>query len=111
MTKLGCPTHLTPLPACQFHKMYVISVCDVLNLMSVVIISCLFCPVDLFFFTGSSPDDPKPRVDATKPERYGTTVPLLLKGKERRPLDQLAARVNAHKATADVWLFMFDITI
>lgn len=51
-----------------------------------------------FFFTGSSPD-------ATKPERYGTTVPLLLKGKERRPLSQLAARVNAHKATADVWLF------
>ncbi|KAM8739058.1 disintegrin and metalloproteinase domain-containing protein 12 isoform 2-T2 [Acanthopagrus schlegelii] len=41
---------------------------------------------------GSSPDDPKPRVDATKPERYGTTVPLLLKGKERRPLNQLAAR-------------------
>uniref|UniRef100_A0A671UNZ6 ADAM metallopeptidase domain 12 n=1 Tax=Sparus aurata TaxID=8175 RepID=A0A671UNZ6_SPAAU len=34
---------------------------------------------------GSSPD-------ATKPERYGTTVPLLLKGKERRPLSQLAAR-------------------
>ncbi|XP_036979419.1 disintegrin and metalloproteinase domain-containing protein 12 isoform X2 [Acanthopagrus latus] len=40
---------------------------------------------------GSSPDDPKPQVDATKPERYGTTVPLLLKGKERRPLNQLAA--------------------
>ncbi|XP_073337992.1 disintegrin and metalloproteinase domain-containing protein 12 isoform X1 [Pagrus major] len=41
---------------------------------------------------GSSPDNPKRRGEATKPERYGTTVPLLLKGKERRPLNQLAAR-------------------
>ncbi|XP_076599256.1 disintegrin and metalloproteinase domain-containing protein 12 isoform X2 [Chaetodon auriga] len=40
---------------------------------------------------GSSPEDPKQPREATKPERYGTTVPLLLKGKERRPLCQLTA--------------------
>ncbi|XP_051233905.1 disintegrin and metalloproteinase domain-containing protein 12 isoform X2 [Dicentrarchus labrax] len=40
---------------------------------------------------GSSSDKPKQRGEATKTERYGTTVPLLLKGKERRPLCQLPA--------------------
>lgn len=52
-----------------------------------------------FFFTGISPDEPKRRGEATTPEHYGTTVPLLLKGKERRPLNQLRTGVNAHKAT------------
>ncbi|XP_070834081.1 disintegrin and metalloproteinase domain-containing protein 12 isoform X2 [Chaetodon trifascialis] len=40
---------------------------------------------------GSSPEETKQSREATKPERYGTTVPLLLKGKERRPLCQLTA--------------------
>ncbi|XP_042358344.1 disintegrin and metalloproteinase domain-containing protein 12 [Plectropomus leopardus] len=41
---------------------------------------------------GSSPDKAKQRGEATKPDRYGTTVPLLLKGKERRPFLQLTTR-------------------
>lgn len=49
--------------------------------------------------TGSSPDKAKQRGEATDPERYETTVPLLLKGKERRPFSQLTAGVNTHKAT------------
>nr|XP_046257960.1 disintegrin and metalloproteinase domain-containing protein 12 isoform X2 [Scatophagus argus] len=40
---------------------------------------------------GSSPDKHKQRGEPAKPESYGTTVPLLLKGKERRPLSQLKA--------------------
>ncbi|XP_049456601.1 disintegrin and metalloproteinase domain-containing protein 12 isoform X2 [Epinephelus fuscoguttatus] len=40
---------------------------------------------------GSSPDKAKQRGEAIKPNRYGTTVPLLLKGKERRPFLQLTA--------------------
>ncbi|XP_031163380.1 disintegrin and metalloproteinase domain-containing protein 12 isoform X2 [Sander lucioperca] len=40
---------------------------------------------------GSSPDKAKQRGEATDPERYETTVPLLLKGKERRPFSQLTA--------------------
>ncbi|TMS04605.1 Disintegrin and metalloproteinase domain-containing protein 12, partial [Larimichthys crocea] len=40
---------------------------------------------------GNSPDEPKQRGEASKPERYETTVPLLLKGNERRPLWQLAS--------------------
>ncbi|XP_041804030.1 disintegrin and metalloproteinase domain-containing protein 12 [Chelmon rostratus] len=40
---------------------------------------------------GRSPEEPKQRGEATRPVRYGTTVPLLLKGKERRPLCQLMA--------------------
>lgn len=52
-----------------------------------------------FVFTGISPDEPKRRGEATTPEHYGTTVPLLLKGKERRPVNQLRTGVNAHKAT------------
>lgn len=59
---------------------------------------CLICSDDFLFFfiTGNSPDEPKQRGEASKPERYETTVPLLLKGNERRPLWQLA--VNTHKA-------------
>ncbi len=51
------------------------------------------------FFAGSSPDKPKQQGEATKPEHHGTTVPLLLKGKERRPISQLKAGVNTHKST------------
>ncbi|XP_018552431.1 disintegrin and metalloproteinase domain-containing protein 12 isoform X2 [Lates calcarifer] len=40
---------------------------------------------------GSIPDEAKQRGEATKPERRGTTVPLLLRGKELRPLSQLTA--------------------
>ncbi|KAF3841975.1 hypothetical protein F7725_023926 [Dissostichus mawsoni] len=36
----------------------------------------------------SSPDKAKQRGEAARPERYGTTVPLLLKGEERRPFFQ-----------------------
>ncbi|KAF7665878.1 hypothetical protein LDENG_00131080 [Lucifuga dentata] len=35
------------------------------------------------------PDKPEWQGSTTKPDRYETTVPLLLKGKERRPLSQL----------------------
>lgn len=52
-----------------------------------------------FFFTGIRPDKPKQRGEETTPEHYGTTVPLLLKGTERRPLNQLRTGVNACKAT------------
>ncbi|KAG7228591.1 hypothetical protein INR49_013277 [Caranx melampygus] len=38
---------------------------------------------------GSSPDKAKRRGEGTRPERRGTTVPLLLRGKEHRPLSQL----------------------
>ncbi|XP_069395074.1 disintegrin and metalloproteinase domain-containing protein 12 isoform X2 [Paralichthys olivaceus] len=38
-----------------------------------------------------SPEKAKQRGEANKQERRGTTVPLLLKGKERRPLHQLIA--------------------
>ncbi|TNN50336.1 hypothetical protein EYF80_039464 [Liparis tanakae] len=41
---------------------------------------------------GSSPDEAKRRGEAPERERYGTTVPLLLKGEERRPFFQLTAR-------------------
>uniref|UniRef100_A0AAQ5XA59 ADAM metallopeptidase domain 12 n=1 Tax=Amphiprion ocellaris TaxID=80972 RepID=A0AAQ5XA59_AMPOC len=40
---------------------------------------------------GSSADEVERRGEATKPQRYGTTVPLMLKGKEHRPLSQLTA--------------------
>uniref|UniRef100_A0A3Q1GTX0 ADAM metallopeptidase domain 12 n=1 Tax=Acanthochromis polyacanthus TaxID=80966 RepID=A0A3Q1GTX0_9TELE len=40
---------------------------------------------------GSSPDKAERRGEETRPQRYGTTVPLLLKDKERRPLGQLTA--------------------
>ncbi|XP_019124860.2 disintegrin and metalloproteinase domain-containing protein 12 isoform X1 [Larimichthys crocea] len=40
---------------------------------------------------GNSTDEPKQRGEASKPERYETTVPLLLKGNERRPLWQLVS--------------------
>ncbi|KAM8859240.1 disintegrin and metalloproteinase domain-containing protein 12 isoform 1-T1 [Spinachia spinachia] len=43
---------------------------------------------------GSGPDEAKRREAATRTERYGTTVPLLLKGEERRPFSHLAARCN-----------------
>ncbi|MED6294443.1 hypothetical protein CHARACLAT_021129, partial [Characodon lateralis] len=40
-------------------------------------------------FTGSTPDKAKQQEDAAKPHRHETTVPLMLKGKERKPLSQL----------------------
>ncbi|XP_038593571.1 disintegrin and metalloproteinase domain-containing protein 12 isoform X2 [Micropterus salmoides] len=40
---------------------------------------------------GSSPDKSKRQGEAFKPQRIKTTVPLLLKGNERRPLCQLTA--------------------
>ncbi|XP_071336448.1 disintegrin and metalloproteinase domain-containing protein 12 isoform X2 [Trachinotus anak] len=40
---------------------------------------------------GSSPDKAEQRGEETKPERRGTTVPLLLRGTEHRPLSQLTA--------------------
>ncbi|XP_028278923.1 disintegrin and metalloproteinase domain-containing protein 12-like isoform X2 [Parambassis ranga] len=41
---------------------------------------------------GSGPDKTEHRREAARPQRYGTTVPLLLKGKEYRPLSQLTDR-------------------
>ncbi|XP_056291382.1 disintegrin and metalloproteinase domain-containing protein 12 [Pseudoliparis swirei] len=41
---------------------------------------------------GSSPDEAKWRGEAPERERRGTTVPLLLKGEDRRPFFQLTAR-------------------
>ncbi|XP_041866767.1 disintegrin and metalloproteinase domain-containing protein 12 isoform X2 [Melanotaenia boesemani] len=38
---------------------------------------------------GNSPDKAERLGDATKPQHYETTIPLLLKGKESRPLSQL----------------------
>nr|XP_020460047.1 disintegrin and metalloproteinase domain-containing protein 12-like isoform X1 [Monopterus albus] len=40
---------------------------------------------------GSSPDKSKQRGEGIKSERHGTTVPLLLKGEEPRPLSELTA--------------------
>ncbi|XP_067374057.1 disintegrin and metalloproteinase domain-containing protein 12 isoform X2 [Channa argus] len=40
---------------------------------------------------GSSPDKAKQRGEAIKPERFLTTIPLLVKGKEHRPFSQLTA--------------------
>ncbi|XP_069548923.1 disintegrin and metalloproteinase domain-containing protein 12 isoform X2 [Brachyistius frenatus] len=40
---------------------------------------------------GSSPDKADQHGEAAKPQRHGTTVPLVLRGKERRPLSQLTA--------------------
>ena len=52
-----------------------------------------------------SPDKAEQGGEANKQERRGTTVPLLLKGKERRPLSQLTPGVNTHKVTEQhYWL-------
>ncbi|XP_029962818.1 disintegrin and metalloproteinase domain-containing protein 12 [Salarias fasciatus] len=40
---------------------------------------------------GSSPDGAEHHEKAARPQRSGTTIPLVLKGKERRPLSQLVA--------------------
>ncbi|KAM9726799.1 disintegrin and metalloproteinase domain-containing protein 12 isoform 2-T2 [Menidia menidia] len=40
---------------------------------------------------GSSPDEAKQQGDTAKPQRYETTVPLMLKGKEHRPLSLLTS--------------------
>ncbi|KAK2824416.1 hypothetical protein Q5P01_021591 [Channa striata] len=40
---------------------------------------------------GSSPDKAKQRDEAVKPERFLTTVPLLVMGEEKRPFSQLTA--------------------
>ncbi|XP_039857341.1 disintegrin and metalloproteinase domain-containing protein 12 isoform X2 [Simochromis diagramma] len=40
---------------------------------------------------GSSPDKAEQSGEATRPQTYETAVPLLLKGKERRPLSQLTS--------------------
>ncbi|XP_005914230.1 disintegrin and metalloproteinase domain-containing protein 12 isoform X2 [Haplochromis burtoni] len=40
---------------------------------------------------GSSPDKAEQSGEATRPQTYETAIPLLLKGKERRPLSQLTS--------------------
>ncbi|XP_030603289.1 disintegrin and metalloproteinase domain-containing protein 12 isoform X2 [Archocentrus centrarchus] len=40
---------------------------------------------------GSSPDKAEQSVEASRPQTYETTIPLLLKGKELRPLSQLTS--------------------
>lgn len=46
-----------------------------------------------FFFTGDQ-EEAKHRGRTDGPKQYGTTVPLLLKGKDQRPLSELRAGVN-----------------
>lgn len=50
------------------------------------------------FSTESFADKTEQQGHAAKPERYGTTVPLLLKGKDSEPLSHLTPGVNTHKA-------------
>lgn len=45
--------------------------------------------------TGSHPDGDKPRGEAAPTENYESTIPLLLKGKDPRPLSQLRTGVRA----------------
>lgn len=45
--------------------------------------------------TGSHPDGHKPRGEAAPAENYESTIPLLLKGKDPRPLSQLRTGVRA----------------
>lgn len=78
---------LISLIVCQFDEIYHLGICDVFRCN----ISMLMCTDDLF--TGSSPDMAKQQEEAIKLERYRTTVPLLLTGKERRPLSHLTAGV------------------
>lgn len=53
---------------------------------------CISLSVSL---TGSHPDGNKSRGEAAPTENYESTIPLLLKGKDPRPLSQLRTRVRA----------------
>lgn len=48
----------------------------------------------IFFFSGFSQAEHNQQGETTIPDHYETTVPLLLKGKEYRPLNQLRNGVN-----------------
>lgn len=63
----------------------------------------------IFFLTGNSPYKTEQQEELTKPH-HETTVPLLLKGLERRPLSQLRSGVNMSPFLKNGCLLLSDIT-
>lgn len=62
---------------------------------------CVICCPSLSddLSTGSHPDKTEQLGDETKPQRHETTIPQILKGKERRPLSMLTSGVSIKATT------------
>lgn len=61
--------------------------------------------------TGSHPDGNKPRGEAAPTENYESTIPLLLQGKDPRPLSQLRTRVRALITSSVTFHLCFPRTV
>lgn len=61
--------------------------------------------------TGSHPDGNKSRGEAAPTENYESTIPLLLKGKDPRPLSQLRTRVRALITSSLTFQLCFPRTV
>lgn len=85
---------LTLLSAFLFNK-FLPQNCKVCDTDVKFVLSSHVCVSFSASLTGSHPDGNKPRGEAAPTENYESTIPLLLKGKDPRPLSQLRTRVRA----------------